>query len=172
MHLKKLSLVNFKNYEHAELNFSTGFNCFVGDNGGGKTNLLDAIYHLSFCKSFINPIDSQNIKHNTDFYIIQGNFELNEKKEQIHCGFKKGKKKQFQRNKKEYSRLADHIGLLPVVLVSPEDTMLIQEGSDLRRKFIDTIIAQFDRVYLDKLISYNRIISQRNALLKKFRDKK
>ena len=168
MHLKKLSLVNFKNYEHAELNFSTGVNCFVGDNGGGKTNLLDAIHHLSFCKSFINPIDSQNIKHNTDFYIIQGNFELNEKKEQIHCGFKKGKKKQFQRNKKEYSRLADHIGLLPVVLVSPEDTMLIQEGSDLRRKFIDTIIAQFDRVYLDKLISYNRIISQRNALLKKF----
>jgi DNA replication and repair protein RecF len=168
MYLKKLSLINFKNYEHAELSFSTGFNCFVGDNGGGKTNLLDAIHYLSFCKSYINPIESQNIKHNTELYIVQGSFMLNEKSEQIYCGFRKGKKKQFQRNKKEYSRLADHIGLLPVVLVSPEDTALLQEGSDLRRKFMDTIIAQLDSVYLDKLISYNRIISQRNALLKKF----
>lgn len=168
MYLKKLSLINFKNYEHAELDFSSGFNCFVGDNGGGKTNLLDAIHYLSFCKSFINPIESQNIKHDTDFYVIQGNFELNGKKEQIYCGFKKGKKKQFLRNKKEYNRLADHIGLLPVVLISPEDAALVQEGSDLRRRFIDTIIAQLDSVYLDKLISYNRILSQRNALLKKF----
>jgi len=168
MYLKKLSLVNFKNYEAAELNFTSGINCFVGNNGVGKTNLLDAIHYLSFCKSFINPIESQNIKHESDFYIVQGNFELKGKKEQIHCGFKKGKKKQFQRNKKEYNRLADHIGLLPVVLVSPEDISLIQEGSELRRKFMDTIIAQLDSVYLDKLISYNRVLSQRNALLKRF----
>ncbi|MBL4752967.1 MAG: DNA replication/repair protein RecF [Flavobacteriales bacterium] len=168
MYLKKLSLVNFKNYEAAELNFTRGINCFVGNNGVGKTNLLDAIHYLSFCKSFINPIESQNVRYESDFFIIQGNFDLKGKKEQIHCGFKKGKKKQFQRNKKEYSRLADHIGLLPVVLISPEDTALIQEGSDLRRKFIDTIIAQLDHVYLDKLIAYNRILSQRNALLKRF----
>jgi len=168
MYLKKLSLVNFKNYENAELNFGSGINCFVGDNGGGKTNLLDAIYYLSFCKSFINPIESQNIKHDCDFYVIQGNFDMNGQKEQIYCGFKKGKKKQFQRNKKDYSRLADHIGLLPVVLISPEDASLIQEGSDLRRKFIDSIIAQLDSVYLDKLIQYHKILSQRNALLKSF----
>lgn len=168
MHLNKLGLVNFKNYENADLNFSQGINCFVGDNGGGKTNLLDAIHYLSFCKSFINPVESQNIMHECDLYVIQGNFDLNGKKEKIYCGFKKGKKKQFQRNKKDYNRLADHIGLLPIVLISPEDSALIQEGSDSRRKFMDTIIAQFDSVYLDKLISYNKIISQRNAVLKGF----
>ena len=168
MYLKKLSLVNFKNYESVTLNFTSGINCFVGNNGGGKTNLLDAIYYLSFCKSFINPIESQNIKHDSDFYIIQGNFDLDGKTEQIYCGFKKGKKKQFQRNKKEYSRLAEHIGLLPVVLISPEDTALVQEGSDLRRKFMDAIIAQLDDVYLDKLINYHKVLSQRNALLKNF----
>ena len=168
MYLKKLSLVNFKNYENADLEFTKGINCFIGNNGGGKTNLLDAIYYLSFCKSFINPIESQNIKHDCDFYVVQGNFDLGGKKEQIYCGFKKGKKKQFQRNKKDYGRLADHIGLLPIVLISPEDSGLIQDGSDSRRRFMDSIIAQFDGVYLDKLISYNKIISQRNAVLKGF----
>jgi len=168
MYLKKLNLINFKNYKEADVSFSSHINCFVGNNGGGKTNLLDAIYYLSFCKSFINPLEGQNINHGEEFYMIQGTFELNKKNEKIYCGFKKGKKKQFKRNNKEYSRLADHIGLLPVVMVSPEDVSLIAEGSEIRRKLMDTIISQLDKEYLDNLINYNKILSHRNALLKRF----
>ena len=169
MYLKNLSLINFKNYAQAELTFSSHINCFTGSNGEGKTNLLDAIHYLSFCKSFFNPIDSQNIMHDEPFFVVQGTFINDEnKEEEIYCGQKRGQKKQFKKNKKEYDRLADHIGLFPLVMVSPADTELITEGSESRRKFIDNVISQFDREYLNDLISYNRVLSHRNALLKQF----
>lgn len=172
MHLKQLSLVNFKNYDQAELSFCKGVNVFVGLNGAGKTNLLDAIYYLSFCKSFFNPIDSQNIKNLEDFFVLQGEFEKNDENMLIHCGIKKGQKKSFKRNKKEYDRLADHIGLLPLVMISPADSELIYNGSELRRKFVDGVIAQYNRPYLDYLMSYQKAVQQRNALLKKFNEQR
>ena len=168
MHLRQLSVLNFKNYEEAELSFSEGINCFVGDNGEGKTNLLDAIHYLSFCKSFFNPIDSQNIRFEQAFFMVQGIFGNGDKQDTIYCGIKKGQKKQVKRNKKEYERLADHIGRYPVVMVSPSDISLVSEGSEIRRKFMDSIISQYDSVYLDTLIRYNKVLSQRNALLKHF----
>ncbi len=168
MFLQKLSLLNFKNYEEAELSFSEDVNAFVGGNGEGKTNILDAVHYLSMCKSYFNPIDSQNVKHETDFFLVQGAFMLNGKEENIYCGLKRNQRKVFKHNQKEYERLADHIGLLPVVMISPTDTSLITEGSEERRKFIDSIISQFDRYYLDDLIQYNKIVSHRNALLKQF----
>ena len=170
MHLKKLSVLNFKNYPEAVLEFSSHINCLTGNNGEGKTNVLDAIHYLSFCKSFFNPIDSQNILHEAPFFLIQGLFDGENKEEEIYCGLKRNQKKQFKRNKKEYSRLADHIGLFPLVMISPADSELITEGSESRRKFIDSVIAQFDREYLESLISYNKVLSQRNALLKQFGD--
>ncbi len=168
MHLKKLSLLNFKNYSEAEFHFCNHINCFTGNNGEGKTNVLDAIHYLSFCKSFFNPLDSQNILHDAPFFLIQGHYITNEKEEEIYCGLKRNQKKQFKRNKKEYQRLADHIGLFPLVMISPADSELIIEGSESRRRFIDSVIAQFDREYLESLISYNKALSQRNALLKQF----
>lgn len=168
MHLKSLSLLNFKNYPEAELEFSKEVNCFLGDNGEGKTNLLDAVYYLSFCKSYFNPIDSQNIRFGEDFFMLQGRFDKEDKEETVYCGMKRGQKKQVKRNKKEYNRLADHIGLFPTVMISPYDSSLIHEGSEIRRKLLDSIISQYDRNYLDDLISYNKALSQRNALLKHF----
>lgn len=168
MYLQDLSLINFKNYSEASIRFSEKINCFVGDNGEGKTNLLDAIHYLSFCKSFFNPIDSQNIKNEAPFFLIQGNFKTDDQADEISCGQKRNRKKQFKRNKKEYDRLADHIGLFPSVIISPADTELISNGSESRRKFIDSVIAQSDHVYLDDLINYNKILAQRNALLKQF----
>jgi DNA replication and repair protein RecF len=170
MHLKKLSILNFKNYPEAELGFSPRVNCLTGNNGEGKTNILDAIHYLSFCKSFFNPIDSQNIMHEEPFFLIQGAYQLNGEEEEIYCGQKRNQKKQFKRNKKEYQRLADHIGIFPLVMISPADSELITEGSESRRKFMDSVIAQFDREYLESLISYNKVLSHRNALLKQFGD--
>ena len=171
-HLKKLSLLNFKNYAEAELELSPEVNCFAGFNGSGKTNLLDAIYYMSFCKSYFNPIDSQNIRHDEAFFVIQGTFEKKDKEERVYCGLKKGQKKQFKRNKKEYERLADHIGLFPAVIISPSDVDLIKEGSEFRRKFMDGIISQYDRAYLSWLIDYNKALSQRNHLLKTFAEQR
>ena len=168
MYLQKLSLTNFKNYKEAELNFSEKINCLTGDNGAGKTNLLDAIHYLSFCKSYFNPLDSQNILHDASFFAIQGAFLKNGKKEKIHCGLKRKQRKIIKRNKKEYDRLSDHIGLLPLVMISPEDSSLITEGSEYRRKFIDIIVSQLDKTYLNNLISYNKIVLQRNSLLRRF----
>ena len=168
MYLKKLSVLNFKNYSEAEFELSNHINCFSGNNGEGKTNILDAIHYLSFCKSFFNPIDSQNILHDAPFFLIQGSFILDNKEEEIYCGLKRNQKKQFKRNKKEYQRLADHIGLIPLVMVSPADSELITEGSESRRRFIDSVISQFNREYLDCLINYNKVLSHRNALLKQF----
>ncbi len=172
MFLQKINLLNFKNCEEAELIFSDGVNCFVGNNGEGKTNLLDAIHYLSFCKSYFNPIDSQNILHEVPFFIIQGVFEKNDIVENVYCGVKRGQKKQFKRNQKEYQRLADHIGIFPLVMISPTDSNLISEGSEERRKLMDSIISQYDKIYLDDLINYNKVLSHRNAVLKTFSEKR
>jgi len=166
MQLNSITILNYRNIAEAELDFSPKINCFIGNNGMGKTNLLDAIYFLSFCKSHFTSIDSQNIKHNADFAVIQGNYTLNGENETIFCGLKNRQRKQFKRNKKEYERLSEHIGLLPLILVSPDDSALIAEGSDERRKFMDGIISQYDKTYLQHLLSYNNALKQRNALLK------
>lgn len=166
MRLISLSILNYKNIREAELEFSPKINCFIGNNGMGKTNILDAIYFLSFCKSHSNSIDSQNIFHHAEFCFIKGEYLLGENKEEIYCGIKHRQKKQFKRNKKEYDRLSDHIGLLPLVLVSPDDSVLISEGSDERRKFIDGVISQYNKTYLNQLIQYNNALKQRNALIK------
>lgn len=170
MYLKHLHLVNFKNILQSELDFLPGINCFVGENGAGKTNVLDALYYLSFCKSYFNPVDSQNINHNEDFFVIQGVYDRNEDQEHIYCGLKRSQKKQFKRNKKEYPKLADHIGLLPLVMISPADEQLINEGSEQRRKYIDGVISQYDKSYLEDLLRYNRALMQRNVTLKNLRD--
>lgn len=166
MWLKNITLLNFKNYAAAELNFAKTVNVFVGNNGAGKTNLLDAIHYLCLCKSYFNPIDSQQIKTDEDIFLIQGDFDRKEKSEKISCGLKRSQKKQFKRNKKEYDKLANHIGLFPVVMISPYDVNLIMDGSEERRKFIDNVISQTDSKYLDELIVYNKQLLNRNALLK------
>ena len=167
MWLKRISILNYKNLEQAELSFSRKMNCIIGKNGMGKTNLLDAVYYLSFCKSATNPIDSQNIRHNQDFFVIQGFYETDTlEPEEVYCGLKRKQKKQFKRNKKEYTRLSDHIGFIPLVLVSPADSLLIAGGSEERRRFMDVVISQFDREYLEALIRYNKALMQRNTLLK------
>ncbi len=166
MWLQKLSVINFKNYPEAELNFSQTVNAFTGNNGAGKTNLLDAIHYLSLCKSYFNPIDGQQIRHGGDFFMVQGVFEKDKKNETISCGLKRTQKKQFKRNKKEYQRLADHIGLFPLVMISPNDNSIITDGSEERRRFVDNVISQTDNLYLDELISYNRSLLNRNALLR------
>ncbi|TVZ17407.1 DNA replication/repair protein RecF [Maribacter sp. MAR_2009_72] len=168
MLLRQLSLINYKNFESKELVFDAKINCFVGDNGVGKTNILDAIYHLSFGKSYFNPVSSQNIKHGTDFFVIDGLFEKDDREEKIVCSLKKNNKKIIKRNGKAYDRFSDHIGFLPLVIISPADRDLIVEGSDTRRKFMDGVISQSDKGYLQHLINYNKILSQRNALLKYF----
>jgi DNA replication and repair protein RecF len=168
MYLKELSVVNYKNLSQTELQFSKKLNCFIGNNGVGKTNLLDCIYYLSFCKSYFNASDVHNVKHGEEFFVLQGKYERQGEEENIYCGLKRGNKKKFSRNKKEYKRLSGHIGLLPLVMISPSDTSLILGGSEERRKFIDSVISQFDRVYLDCLVKYNRALLQRNNLLKYF----
>jgi len=168
MYIKNISVVNYKNIGEAEVGFSSKLNCFIGDNGAGKTNLLDAVYYLSFCKSFFNPTDLLNVKHEERFFMLKGKYRRLDSDEDIHCSLQKGSKKQFKRNSKIYSRLADHIGLLPLVMISPSDTSLILGGSDERRKFIDGVISQYDQEYLNNLLSYNRALAQRNTLLKHF----
>jgi DNA replication and repair protein RecF len=173
MFLKKLKLTNFKNYNEAEFGFSSKINCFIGNNGAGKTNILDAIYYLSFCKSYFNSVDSQNISHDTPFFAIHGSYNKNNNGgDTISCIQKRNHKKQFKLNDKEYNRLSDHIGLYPLVMISPYDRDLINEGSEIRRKFIDSVISQFNKLYLDDLINYNKALLQRNILLKKFAEKK
>lgn len=166
MWLKQVTVLNFKNYEEESLAFLPGVNVLTGDNGAGKTNLLDAVHYLSLCKSFFNPIDSQQIKTGLDWFMIQGVFEKKEIEENIVCSVRKGHKKQFKRNTKEYPRLADHIGLFPLVMISPNDSIIITEGSEERRKFIDNVISQTDNKYLDELISYNKHLQNRNSFLK------
>ena len=167
MILKQISILNYKNLEQVELDFSPKMNCIIGQNGMGKTNLLDAVYYLSFCKSATNAIDSQNVKHNQEFFVIQGSYMTDAGDvEEVYCGLKRKQKKQFKRNKKEYSRLSDHIGFIPLVMVSPADSELISGGSEERRRFMDVVISQYDKEYLEALIRYNKALMQRNTLLK------
>ncbi len=168
MVLKQIHLVNFKNYADVTLQFSEKMNCLVGNNGMGKTNILDAIHYLSFCKSFFNAIDSQNIKHGEGFFVIQGSYNRNGETTEVYCGQKRNQKKIFKHDKKEYERLSEHIGMYPLVMISPGDAELINGTSEIRRKFIDGIISQYDKIYLEKLIAYNQVLKQRNALLKQF----
>lgn len=170
--LKHIKLLSFKNFEELSLDLSPKINCFTGINGAGKTNLLDAIYYLSFCKSYFTNSDHDNIRRNDPLFVINGIFERDQTEENIFCGVRQNDKKQFKRNKKEYSRFSDHIGTFPLVIVSPYDSNLITEGSEERRKFINGVIAQYDKEYLNDVINYNRIVKQRNALLKEFSRKK
>lgn len=168
MILKSLSLVNYKNFESQSFNFNEKINCFVGNNGVGKTNILDAIYHLSFGKSYFNPVALQNIKHDEDFFVVNGDYEKDDNPEKIVISLKRGQKKVIKRNGKAYEKFSEHIGFLPLVIISPADRDLIIEGSSTRRKFIDSVISQSDKSYLSNLINYNKVLAQRNALLKYF----
>lgn len=165
--LDRLALVNFKNYDSQVFEFSSGINCITGANGSGKTNVLEAIYYLSFCKGYFNPLDAQNIRHGSDYFSIQGAFDKGGEVK-VSCAVQKGSKKRFKKDDKEYSRLADHVGQFPVVIISPYDVDLIREGSAERRKFTDMVISLDDRAYLHTLIDYNRALAQRNNLLKHF----
>lgn len=168
MILQKLSLLNYKNFEAERFEFDPKINCFVGNNGVGKTNVLDAIYHLSFGKSYFNPITTQNIKHGEDFFVVEGFYEKNDTPEKVVVSAKKGQKKVIKRNGKAYDKFSEHIGFLPLVIISPADRDLIIEGSDTRRKFIDGVISQRDKDYLNTLLNYNKVLAQRNSLLKYF----
>ena len=180
MILRKLSILNYKNICEAQLELSPKMNCFIGPNGAGKTNVLDVIYYLSFCRSASNPIDSQVIRHEEPFCMIEGEYDDEMRDENgemttetvtphheiVSVGLKRGQKKHFKRNKKEYRKLSEHIGLIPLVVVSPSDTFLIEGGSEERRRLMDMVISQYDRSYIDHLSRYNTALAQRNSLLK------
>ncbi|WP_139958126.1 DNA replication/repair protein RecF [Flavicella sediminum] len=168
MYLQKLSLVNYKNLVHQVFDFEQKINCFVGHNGVGKTNVMDAIYYLSFAKSYFNSVAIQNIRHGEEFFMLEGSYQINDREEVLVCSLKKGQKKVVKRNGKAYDKFSDHIGQFPLVIVSPADRDLIIEGSETRRKFIDNVISQQDQGYLKTLIAYNKLVTQRNALLKYF----
>ena len=168
MFLKTLALLNYKNFSSAEFEFDQKINCMVGNNGIGKTNVLDSIYHLSFGKSYFNPITSQNINHDAEFFVVDGIFEKQDREEQIIVSAKRGQKKVIKRNNKPYEKFSEHIGFIPTVIISPADRDLIIEGSETRRKFIDGVISQSDNKYLNNLIDYGKILAQRNSLLKYF----
>lgn len=167
MILDHISIINYKNIRQASLSLSPKINCFIGHNGEGKTNFLDAVYYLSFCRSSNNPVDSQIISHGEDFMMLEGYYHHDdETPEQITCGLKRGQKKIVKRNKKAYKRLSEHIGLIPLVLVTPQDANLIEGGSDVRRHFMDMVISQYDHTYIETWSNYNKALQQRNALLK------
>ncbi len=167
MYLKRFSIIGFKNIAQSTLDLCPGINCFLGHNGVGKTNFLDAVYYLSFCKSSNCSVDSQVIKHGNDFCVLEGEYVAeNGDEENIYCGMKRGVKKRFRRNKKDYKRLSEHIGLIPLILVSPSDTYLIEGASDERRKLMDIVISQTDPTYINSVNRYNKALQQRNTLLK------
>ena len=171
MILQKISIVNYKNIREASLELSPKINCLIGHNGAGKTNLLDAIYFLSFCRSAFYHQDSLAITHGQEFFVLEGEYSddtdnANVDVEKIYCGLKRGTKKRFKRNGKEYKRLSQHIGLIPVIMVSPSDSILVEGGSEERRRLMDMVIAQYNPMYIDDLANYNKALQQRNALLK------
>lgn len=168
MRLKNLSIVQYKNFDSTNFEFNAKINCLVGPNGTGKTNVLDSIYHLAFGKSYFNPVTGQNIKHGTEFFVIDGEFEKEDRSEKIVVSAKKGQKKIINRNGKAYEKFSDHIGFIPLVIISPADRDLIVEGSETRRKFMDGVISQGDKNYLECLLRYNKVLAQRNSLLKYF----
>ena len=167
MQLNKLSIINYKNIEAATLDLSAKLNCLIGHNGEGKTNLLDAVYYLSFCRSAFNPKDSEVMRHDADYFVLEGDYTTDGgDKEQVYCGMKRGTKKHFKRNKKEYKRLSMHIGQVPLIFVSPADATLIDGGSEERRRLMDVVISQYDTPYIEDLNRYNKALQQRNKLLK------
>ena len=171
MQLKNITILNYRNLPDVDVALSPKINCFIGSNGMGKTNMLDAVYYLSFCKSAVTVSDSSNIMHGAPFFMLQGGYESDGCcAVEISCGLKRGEKKQFKRDKKSYERLSDHIGSVPLVMVSPADNELIVGGSEERRRFMDVIISQYDKEYLLALIRYNRALQQRNALLRSDRE--
>lgn len=170
MLFKNLSLLNFKNFETLELDFSDGLNFFVGHNGAGKTNILDALYYLSMTKSSINAVDSSNIKFEERYFMIKSKVEIKNKKHIVSCSTQLGKKKEIRVNKKEHEKLSQHIGIFPLVMISPNDTDLIYDSNEIRRKFFDSAISQSNNIYLQHLIAYNFALKNRNALLKQFND--
>ena len=166
MYLKKLSLINFKNIREENLEFRPGINCFVGDNGAGKTNVIDAVYFLSMCKSSLAMTDGQNMRHGSDFFLLDGQYLTDEgRSESVVCAFARKGGKTLKRNGKEYERLSDHVGLIPVVIVSPADTMLISDAADERRRYLNGFISQLDRAYLQALVRYNAVLGERNRQL-------
>lgn len=166
MYLERLYIKNFKNYEEVEIDFCPRINCLVGNNGSGKTNLLDAIYHLSFSKSYFGATGRDHIRYGEDFYALNGRYILYNNESQVNLVQRKGQRKSLKFNQKEYERISDHVGRIPLVMVSPQDQELIYGGSDLRRKFLDSSIAQSDHTYLENLLLYNKALEQRNRLLK------
>ena len=172
MHLEKLTLFNFKNFQDEELFLSPKTNCFLGDNGVGKTNLLDAIHYLSLTKSAFNAIDNQNILEGQSQFVVRGVFKHQDKQSEIACGVQVGQRKIVRVNNVEYEKLSQHIGQFPVVLIAPIDTNIILGGGEERRKFFDSIICQFDPQYLEALMRYNHFLKQRNRALKNFMDGK
>ena len=166
MFIEKLSLHNFKNFEEVILPLHKKVNCFVGNNGVGKTNLLDSVYYLCMTKSYFQAAEQYSIRIGAEIMGLNGTFNVNEKKDEINCALKIGSRKLFRKNKKEYQKLSDHIGNYPVVMVSPSDSALITDGSDERRKYLNAVISQFNHEYLEDVIAYNKILAQRNKLLK------
>ena len=167
MRLKKLSLINFKNIAQQEILPGAGINCLVGDNGAGKTNIIDAVYFLSMCKSSLTMTDGQCVRHGTDFFVAEGTYHTDGgKDETVTCAFSRKGGKVLKRNGKEYERLSDHVGLVPVVIVSPSDTVLISDAADERRRYLNGFISQLDKVYLTALMRYNAVLAERNKLLK------
>jgi DNA replication and repair protein RecF len=172
MRLSRLQLLDFKNHAEVELDLCSHVNCFLGDNGAGKTNVLDAVHYLGNAKGYFNPIDSQNIRHGRDAFLVEGTFSLDsadgEELDRVACAVAKGQKKLLKRNGKAYGKLADHVGRYPVVMIAPADAVLVLEGSEVRRKWMDMVISQYDRPYLDRLMQYQHLVQQRNNLLRYF----
>ena len=171
MHLRNLQLYQFKNHAESQFTFTEKVICFVGDNGAGKTNILDAIHYLSQTKSYFNHIDAQNIQFDENYFMLKGVFKKDEHDAEIQCNIIEGEGKSIKNNQKKYKRFSEHIGQFPIVIISPTDTNLILEGSEVRRKYLDSSIAQYKQSYLQLLIQYNKTIKQRNSLLKQFSDR-
>ena len=171
MYLKELSLFQFKNHSESSFHFNEKINCFVGNNGVGKTNILDAIHYLSLTKSYFNHIDSNNIQFENDFFMIKGNFSKDNEIDEIQCNYNSQSGKIVKKNQVKYKRFSEHIGDYPVIIISPTDSNLILEGSDTRRKYLDSSISLFQKSYLKNLINYNKVLKQRNSLLKQFSER-
>lgn len=171
MRLKKLLLINFKNLLQAEIALAEGINCFVGDNGAGKTNVLDAVHYLSMSKSAFTMTDGQSVHHGEEFFVTEGSYQSDSGTiEQVNCSFSRKGGKVLKRNGKEYDRIADHVGAFPVVIVSPRDTELITDAAEERRRYLNSFISQLDKVYLNSMMRYNAVLAERNRFLKQSSD--
>lgn len=167
MILKQLTIVNYRNISEAVIDLSANVNCIVGSNGMGKTNILDAIYYLSFCKSGTNSVDALNVSHGADYMMLRGEYERDDEGfELIDVSFKKGTRKRVRRGGKEYKRLSEHLGNIPLIMIAPGDEQLVSSGAEERRRFMDIVISQYDSRYVESLIRYEQSLKQRNALMK------